>query len=48
MDNMKRWIKQLLWFGDMWKCSQCDTINAEGRWYCGLCGKKPMDDTKKG
>jgi hypothetical protein len=43
---MKRWIKQLLWFGDIWVCEQCDSINMEGRWYCGLCGKRPMDETK--
>ena len=25
-------------FRDIWRCSQCDTINREGRSYCGLCG----------
>lgn len=36
---MKRWIKNLLGFGNSWICSQCDTYNESGRWYCGLCGR---------
>ena len=37
---MKTWVKYLLGFGHIWECSRCGTINREGRWFCGLCGKK--------
>jgi hypothetical protein len=36
---MKKWIKQLFGFGEIWICYQCDTVNMYGRVHCGLCGK---------
>jgi len=34
-----RLLKQILGFGDIWECWRCKTINMNGRWRCGSCGK---------